>query len=206
LNYRIILRKPDLAGGKTMLIHLKKNESQKGITGLETAIILIAFVIVASVLSYVVISAGLFSSQKAKGAVNSGLEQSGCTVELKGNVIAKMEEGLATELYFTVGLVPGGSAVDLTDTTEDKNKLTISYSDTNQQVPSLDWTMEMINADNGDKILDPGELAQITVDLAPITNLGPYVSFSLEVKPPDGSVLPIERTIPARVTDLVNLR
>jgi archaeal flagellin FlaB len=191
-----------------MLLHLNKNEAQKGITGLETAIILIAFVIVASVLSYVVISAGLFSSQKAKGAVNSGLEQSSCTVELKGNVIVKMENGVATELYFTVGLVPGGSSVDLTDTTDGKNKLTISYSDMNQQIPSLDWTMEIINADNGeaDSILDPGELSQITVDLTPVQNLGPYVTFSLEVKPPDGSVLPIERTIPARVTDLINLR
>ena len=46
---------------------------QKGITGLETAIILIAFVIVASVFAYVVLSAGLFSSQKAKEAITSGL-------------------------------------------------------------------------------------------------------------------------------------
>jgi len=44
----------------------KLRERQEGITGLETAIILIAFVIVASVFAYVVLSAGLFSSQKAK--------------------------------------------------------------------------------------------------------------------------------------------
>jgi archaeal flagellin FlaB len=37
-----------------------------GITGLETAIIMIAFVLVASVFSYVVISAGLFASQKSR--------------------------------------------------------------------------------------------------------------------------------------------
>ncbi|MCK4273982.1 MAG: hypothetical protein KAW90_03740, partial [Dehalococcoidales bacterium] len=49
-------------------------EKQEGITGLETAIILIAFVIVASVFAYVVLSAGLFSSQKAKEAVNAGLQ------------------------------------------------------------------------------------------------------------------------------------
>ena len=58
---------------------LKKEH--KGITGLETAIILIAFVIVASVLAYVVISSGLFSSQKAKAAVNAGLEQTGATLD-----------------------------------------------------------------------------------------------------------------------------
>ena len=44
-------------------------KEQQGITGIETAIILIAFVIVASVFSYVVLSAGLFSTQKAKEVV-----------------------------------------------------------------------------------------------------------------------------------------
>jgi len=39
----------------------KIRDKQEGITGLKTAIILIAFVIVASVFAYVVLSAGLFS-------------------------------------------------------------------------------------------------------------------------------------------------
>ena len=33
----------------------------------------------------------------------------------------------------------------------------------------------------------------------------PYDSFSLEIKPPDGPVLPIERTVPGRVNQYVNL-
>jgi len=49
---------------------------EEGITGLETAIILIAFVIVASVFAYVVLSSGLFSSQKAKEAVTAGMDYS----------------------------------------------------------------------------------------------------------------------------------
>ena len=44
---------------KKFLKRLRSKE--QGITGLETAIILIAFVIVASVFAYVVLSAGLFS-------------------------------------------------------------------------------------------------------------------------------------------------
>jgi archaeal flagellin FlaB len=189
-----------------------KNE-QKGITGLETAIILIAFVIVASVLAYVVISSGLFSSQKAKAAVNSGLEQTGATLELKGNVIASMTDGAVDKLFITVGLVPGGSPIDLTDTTDSKNVVTISYSDTYQNLASLPWTMTMLNSNNQDTMLDPGELAQITIDLSPVNDaaaegqaVGAYTSFSIQVTPPDGSVLPIDRTIPARVSDLINLR
>ena len=39
------------------------HRDERGITGLETAIILIAFVVVASVFAYSVLSAGIFSSQ-----------------------------------------------------------------------------------------------------------------------------------------------
>ena len=40
---------------------------EKGITGLETAIILIAFVVVAAVFAYTALSAGLFATQKSSG-------------------------------------------------------------------------------------------------------------------------------------------
>ncbi len=50
----------------TMLKRLHKDK--RGITGLETGIILVAFVVVASVFAYTVISAGMFSSQKGQEA------------------------------------------------------------------------------------------------------------------------------------------
>ena len=89
-------------------------QNQEGITGLETAIILIAFVIVASVFAYVVLSAGLFSSQKVKEAVNAGLSSTMSTIELKGDVVAKMESSVVTEIYFNVGIPAAGYPVDFT--------------------------------------------------------------------------------------------
>jgi flagellin FlaB len=41
---------------------LRRVRDERGITGLETAIILIAFVVVAAVFSFVVLSTGLLSS------------------------------------------------------------------------------------------------------------------------------------------------
>ncbi len=186
---------------------------QKGITGLETAIILIAFVMVASVLSYVVLSAGLFSSQKAKEAVNAGLQEVRSTIELKGNVMAKMEEGYITEVYFTVGTCGAAEALDFTDTAEGNNVVVVSYSDAYQHVPKLDWTLTKLNSDQEDNMLDANELFLITVDVSVVNDgaeeeeqkLGPYHRFTLEVKPPQGAVLAIERTVPARVNQLVNL-
>jgi archaeal flagellin FlaB len=230
-----------------MLERIKLIKNQKGITGLETAIILIAFVIVASVLAYVAISSGLFSSQKAKSAVNASLQQSGATIELKSNVVVKMGNlvtgnvtaNVTTPIvqygYFTVGLVPGGSSVDLTPntppgyvsgatptptvtgntstTTAPISQLIIGYSDPAQQVPSLYWTVNFINTNNGDYILDAGELAQITVYLEPAwypqfmtTGLVANTTFNMDITPPDGSVLPIERKLPSRISGLINLQ
>lgn len=70
----------------------KAYQGQRGITGLETAIILIAFVVVASVFAYTVLSAGLFSTQKSKEAVYSGLKETQSTLELRGPVIGYADQ------------------------------------------------------------------------------------------------------------------
>ena len=182
-------------------------ENQQGITGLETAIILIAFVIVASVFAYVVLSAGLFSSQKAKEAVYAGMEETRSTIEIKGDVIAKMESGVITEVFFTVGGRPGNVPVDFTDTSDNSssNKVIISFMDQYQQIPTVNWTMTKLNNCNDDNLLDAEELFMITVDLSSTDNVGAYHTFTLELKPPVGAVLPIERTVPNRTSQYVNL-
>ena len=68
------------------------HRGQKGITGLETAIILIAFVTVASVLAYSVLSAGIFSSERGKAAVYSGLSSAESTMSLKGSVVGTADD------------------------------------------------------------------------------------------------------------------
>ena len=184
----------------------KINREQQGITGLETAIILIAFVMVASVLAYVVLSAGLFSSQKAKEAIHAGLAETRSTVDVKGNVLAKVSDNVVTEVYFTVGSVLGGEAVDFTDTSEGNNVVIISYNDDYQYISSVNWTLEKLTTMNNDNLLDENELFQITVGLSGVSaNLTAYKSFALEVKPPKGAVLNIERTIPAKMSDIINL-
>jgi len=191
----------------------KVGRGQAGITGLETAIILIAFVMVASVLAYVVLSAGLFSSQKAKEAIYTGLEETRSTVDIKGSVLAKMTNSTVEEVYFTVATVSSSEGVDFTDTTNGENVVVISYSDAYQQFPTVNWTMEKVNTTNLDNLLDKNELFLVTVDLRSVSEnvsdawkLGPYRKFVLEIKPPVGAVLTVERTVPARVTQIVNLR
>jgi flagellin FlaB len=187
---------------------IRKIRRQEGITGLETAIILIAFVIVASVFAYVVLSAGLFSSQKAKEAVNSGLSSTMAAVEIRGNIVAKMTSSVVEELYFCVGIPHAGSAVDFTPASANASaKVVISYADATNYLPSVNWTVTRLSTINTDYLLDANELFQVTVVMPTSGNvsIGPYDSFALEVKPADGPVLAIERTVPGRVSQYVNL-
>ncbi len=180
---------------------------EEGITGLETAIILIAFVIVASVFSYVVLSAGLFSSQKTKEAMNAGLQSTMSTLEIKGNVVARMENSVVTHIFFGLGIPAAGSPVDFSQSSNGSALLVISYSDQENMVPSVPWTITKLATVNDDDILDPQELFQLDVALPTSGNisLGAYEKFSLEIKPADGPVLIFERTIPGRVNSYVNL-
>ena len=182
-------------------------KDQEGITGLETAIILIAFVIVASVFAYVVLSAGLFSSQKAKEAVNAGLQSTMSTLEIKGSIIARMDSGVVTNIYFNVGLPAAGNSVDFNPSSENISPLVISYSDADNLIPSVNWTILKLATINTDNLLDPNELFQVDVVLPTSGNvsISAYHSFTLEIKPADGPVLIIQRTIPGRISQYVNL-
>ena len=66
-------------------------DDQRGITGLETAIVLIAFVVVASVFAF--LNVGLLSSQKSEQAALGGLEATSASLSIRGDVIASANAG-----------------------------------------------------------------------------------------------------------------
>ena len=159
-----------------MLMH----KSEKGITGLETAIILIAFVVVASVFAFTVLSTGVFASERSKETVFSGLEEAKSSIEPRGSVIAyKGNEGSNDTIYkvsFVVSNAVAGEPVDLTppyntnDAGTDPDivsnaeyKTVISYTDTNQFLNDVPWTVSWIGNNNSDDLLEDGEKAEISV-------------------------------------------
>ena len=205
---------------------------EKGITGLETAIILIAFVVVAAVFAYTTLSAGLFSTQKSQEAVYSGLKEAQSTLELKGNVIATANgtgsNGVVKQISFTVSNVLGGEAIDFTAPTADaatgvaasgsSNKVVINYVDQSQTVNDLYWTVTKLGGSDADDLLENNEKFKITIGDttagagagnlidALTTALNINTEFSLIVQTPVGAVLEIERTIPAYIDAIMNLR
>jgi archaeal flagellin FlaB len=184
---------------------------ERGITGLETAIILIAFVVVASVFAYTVLSAGIFSSQKGQEAVYTGLQHARSTLELKGDVVAHSNGNSVTELVICVASALNGQPIDLTEPTDDgngtaagnsSNVVVVSYASRNIRTDDLYWQAGQLGRGNNDHMLDPGETFEMTIYLNGAGEpVGTYQTVTLEIKPPTGSVLVIERTTPAALAD-----
>src|SRR3990170_4041875 len=85
----------------------------RGITGLETAIILIAFVVVATVFAFIVLTAGIFSAERGKETVYAGLQKARGTMEIRGGVVVTSAAGVVTNVVFAVSTTAGGDSIPL---------------------------------------------------------------------------------------------
>ena len=161
---------------------------EAGITGLETAIILIAFVVVASVFAYTVLSAGIFSSEKSKEIVHSALDEVRSTVVLRGGTVAYKDmvdttgdkagdTAAVVKIALTLGSAVNGLPIDVTppyklnatngnlESSGLQNSLIISYLDDRQVLRDVAWTTAFTGSDDGDYSLESTEKATITIYL-----------------------------------------
>lgn len=176
-----------------------KNES--GQTALETAIILIAFVVVASVFAFTILSAGSASTTRGEQAIYSGLEGVQSSMQVSGTVLAESDGTNVTDVRFTVQLAAGGGPINLQD-------LLISYRDASviENLDTADVTFEVLGTEVGAvDLLEAGERVEVVVPV-PAAALGANQAFTLEIKPPTGAVLQINKTTPAALSDVMELR
>jgi len=184
----------------------KIHRDQRGITGLETAIILIAFVTVASVLAYSVLSAGIFSAERSKETVYKGLEHAQSTMESKGVVVATSSDNSTIDtIIFQIASVLPGEQIDFTPPTG--NDVTvIKYIDDEVNAQITDWTKTLMTAERGNAdFLEDDEIVQITVPVPGTTTLSTYETFTIQVVPPRGSAVTIRRDIPGMLKAMNNL-
>ena len=213
-----------------MLRRFVKNE--KGFTGLEAAIVLIAFVTVAAVFSYVLLGAGFFATQKGQETVHTGVKQATSSMELVGGVVATGDTGSnrIENVTFTLQLAAGGQPIDLNKTlitvlipkagvykefhynnsTNCKN-LNIGGSsgwkakDGSSDPYCVRWVYSL-QGDSPDDYLEEFEKAEITVYLSAFNlNATPNDDFIVEVKPPIGASYPIELKAPPAIDDVMVL-
>jgi flagellin FlaB len=157
-----------------------ETRKERGITGLETAIVLIAFVVVASVFAFTILSAGVYSSEANKQTIYAGLRETRTMLRQHGSAFGYTGKVGSTDSLFKVSFIVSnslaGEPIDLTapysaDSTgldPDVNAgatvaTIISYSDELQRLPNVPWSVGFIGDHNGDNLLEEGEKAEVTV-------------------------------------------
>lgn len=192
------------------------HRDERGMTGLETAIILIAFVTVAAVFAYAVLSAGLFSAERGKEAVYAGLQQAKTNLELAGSVIGLSSDNSATSyILITVRNAIAGVPVDMAPcdgTPTAINKCVISLSTKLDYLNNVKWSKVAIGAADQDNLLEVGEQFEITIDLSDLgdgkalsTPLIANDTFNIQFKPHLGSTITVQRTLPAQIDPVMDL-
>ena len=205
---------------------------QAGITGLETAIVLIAFIVVAAVFAFTVLTTGLFTTEKAKQTAQAGVGETQSTLTLKGSVIATAtsedcpgdEVMCVKTISFKLGQAAGSEPVDL-----EPSRTLITYSDANNQeigVYASDGDRPYTGAavmdaleDAGDPVnwgnrwllgagetVDSGEIVEFTLNLLDMgAGIEANREFHIEVIPAQGAVIPVVRVTPLELKPAMDL-
>src|SRR5215210_6804575 len=114
--------------GKLRNLLRRADQNERGITGLETAIILIAFVVVATVFAFIVLTTGIFSAERGKETVFAGLQKARGTMEIRGGVVVLASPPSVDSLQFAVSTTAGGDPIPL-DPNATSQRTVIAYRD-----------------------------------------------------------------------------
>lgn len=200
-----------------------ENGNDYGFTGLEAAIVLIAFVVVAAVFSYVVLGAGFFTTQAAQTAVHTSIDQASSSLEIVGNVMAIALGSNPSRLSYlntSVALTAGGTSMDI-------SQMVISYTDTGggrnvsiNMTPSGCGTILDANAGTNDDIqwcvsqkmnevgasnnlLEPNEIWVLSIGMPDTATTNQVITINLQ--PAVGAYVPVTRTIPGGLSKIQSL-
>jgi len=179
------------------MIQHKTNDT--AFTGLEAAIVLIAFVVVAAVFSYVVLGAGFFTTQKAQETVYTAVAQATSNIQMTGQVYGLASGSGGTqinEIQFSIGLAPGSPSLDLS-----LMKIVYSRPDLATAPIILSYTSGTAStsafkatlAGNAQPSLSPQQ--QVLIDFKVVgTPKNKVMNF--EIRPSVGASLPFSKSTP----------
>ncbi len=189
---------------------------RRGMTGLETAIILVAFVITAAAFSFVVLNMGFLTAQKSQTVISAGMQEATSSLQADGDLIGEfnVSSGNMTKTTFYVRLSQGKEPIDTAG-----DKLIITYSNPyvygviKDGVKAGGSFTEIVG--DGDTLVEYGERWLVEIDFDTVAGAtvlnssdaysGAYDTFRLELRPAQGAVLAVERTIPAVNTAIMIL-
>jgi len=189
---------------------------RRGLTGLEVAIMLVAFIVTASAFSFMILNVGYLTSQKAESVISAGMSEASSAIYMDSDLIGTFANNTGaqsdiclTKAVFYVRLGDGDAPIDMSD-----GRLVITYSNErcHASVYDSNGTITTVKGVTGnrDKVLEAGERFKIIINFTEIDKAAvdpaqaskpnvyahPYEKIRIEVRPAKGSVLSIDRALP----------
>ncbi len=169
---------------------MDNHKRENAFSGLEAAIVMIAFVVVAAVFGYSMISTGMFATQKVQEVTYAGIKQSASVAITDGLIRGQYNEGQGglISLTFSISVPETGEAIDL-------SKMVYYYVRGNEGGNAV--SLSYVTPNSG--ILESGSSTRVRLNLRDAGLAGPLSggSFTLEIKPPVGASTLIQRKLPS---------
>ncbi|MDX8551865.1 hypothetical protein KHC33_01170 [Methanospirillum sp. J.3.6.1-F.2.7.3] len=177
-----------------------------GFSGLESAIILIAFVVVASVFAYTILGSGFFATQKAQTVTQESTTEASAVMYPEGGIYGSLYsggtyDGQLETVSFTLTIPPTGMAQDLNENiiiyTQKNKDGTITgtprtYTFSGSETPS--GLLFGVERGDTDPIMQPGERRAFY--MAELEGPVPGGFFTIETKPKNGVGAFIQKSLP----------
>lgn len=190
-------------------------ERNDAFTGLEAALVLIAFVVVAAVFSYVVLSAGFFTIQKSQSVIYSAVEQGSSTMIVGENILGLRNSttGNIDRIRLSVGSPYALMDIDLkyvtihfmtSDLLRKLNRADPFFSEA-EPSPGTWRIISNTEGENFGSILSTGNYVTIMINLPSDMQVKPGQDFRINILPPLGAPLSVDRTAPESMTETVFL-
>ena len=200
-------------------------KKRRGMIGIEAAIVLIAFVIVAAAFSFMVINMGMTATQRGRETITTGLQEASSPLTVDGSIMLKEMDGDVkaiiiplkvvgvkyvpmgtnrTVVSFKVGNVAYPNIYSGVDTSHDPADETfddlISYVTTDQSNP-VNATL-FLEANNGDDAFDFYEKGYLIINTSSLTtSITARDQITIEIRPEKSAPLTVEFVVPANLPE-----
>lgn len=160
-----------------------------GFSGLEAAIVLIAFVVVAAVFSFVILGAGFSSSSKVEEVVRDG-GRSPTAVMVMGSVVGQVDNSGSCLKRVLFSCEAIGESIPASEI-----RYSLLTTEEIYEVPPSDVKYSWLTETEGDSLLSEGEIMRVELPITPAA-LSSGTEFTLIITPPRGSPVNVRCRVP----------
>jgi len=190
-------------------------KTKRAMVGVEAAIILIAFVIVAAAFSFMVVNMGLFATQRGRDTISQGIQEASTPLMLDGSILIK---GTGTESIDAIVIPLKTLGVKYVPMANETTVVTLrvgttAYANIYDGISTMDPTgknytelvanvtsgkaMLFVGNSNGDESLNSQEKGYLVISLTEVASKRDQVF--IEIRPEKGAPLSVEFVVPSEL-------